>query len=133
MKTSSALNNALPQSVNYGAAELKKFINISTIRSFFITISINVLSLFLIITFYNITPGQGGVIKSSISTKIISEGDLIFISNKTVLPESSGPKAINIGNSFRAGTYLPVPDALINPDLKEIAIWVSIPIIFKLK
>jgi protein TonB len=101
----------------YGAAELKEYIKLSTIRGFVITTAF----LFIILVGY--------LAFTSITTAIKAKGPAINKVKLTQLPpppasqnETPPPPPITTpGPAARAGTPVPVPDALISPDMKDFA------------
>jgi TonB family protein len=124
MKTTSALRNAIPQEkLAYGRAELKRFINLSTIRSFFITISLFSIILILFLSINKANPPDGPIdTKPFADSKIKFEkiDDILFTNNNVTRPASTEP-FIDPAIETRAGKYVPVSDELIKQNIGEIA------------
>lgn len=111
---------AMPEPSGYGAIELKKFINKHTIRGFVITISIMVLLFLFNFAF--------GIIKGAVD-KAPTLAPVVKLTLQQLPPgeetvESAPPPTemvMNTGPAARAGTPVPVPEALIKEDLKDFA------------
>ena len=99
----------------YGAAELKQYIPQATFRGFTVAMA----SLTIIVG------GYAGFLASSSATKV--KGPAINKMKLTQLPpppaqaELAPPPTTAPGPASRAGTPVPVPDALIAPDVKDFA------------
>jgi protein TonB len=100
----------------YGAAELKQYIPQATFRGFTVAIA----SLTIIVG------GYAGFLASSSATK--AKGPAINKMRLTQLPPPPAqadiappPPTTSPGPASRAGTPVPVPDALIAPDVKDFA------------
>lgn len=110
----------LPQRNPYGAVELKKYINKSTVRAFVVTTSL--LLLFLI---YHLISGAGSGKVEAPPLAPIAKLDLISIDAPAEEVEAPPPPApeqiVPSGPAARAGTPTPIPDAEIAPDLQDFA------------
>lgn len=109
----------IPQRNEYGALELKAYINKSTVRGFLITASL--LLLFLI---YHLI--SGSVSSKAVAPPLapIAKLDLISLDAPAEDVEAPPPPAaeqIMAGPAARAGTPTPIPDAEIAPDLQDFA------------
>jgi periplasmic protein TonB len=113
---------AIPESSGYGAIELKHFINKNTVRGFIITTSI-LLLLFLIYFLTgvisdaaNAAPKLAPIVKLRLDELPPPESQ-----QEDAPPPPPSQQILNSGPASRAGTPVPVPDALIKEDLKEFA------------
>lgn len=109
----------IPHRNEYGAIELKTYINKSTIRGFVITVSL--LLLFLI---YNFISDATSKTKVAPPMAPIAKMDLISIdapADEVDTPPPPAPEQIVSGPAARAGTPTPIPDAEIAPDLQDFA------------
>ncbi len=110
----------IPQRNEYGALELKTYINKSTVRGFIITASL--LLLFLI---YHLISGSIENSANDVPLAPISQTDLINIDapaeDLEAAPPPPAPEQIVAGPAARAGTPTPIPDAEIAPDLQDFA------------
>jgi TonB family protein len=117
MSTDSTYAIKLPPRPDYGAVELKKFINKATIRGFYITIALFALLILLFFAFKQITaekakPKLAPVIK-------IKLANLEQMNEEVTAPPPE--QIVNTGPASRAGTPIPVPDAMLKPDMKDFA------------
>ena len=109
----------IPQRNEYGALELKTYINKSTIRGFLITASL--LLLFLI---YHLISGSIAGKEEAPPLAPIAKLDLISLdapAEEIEAPPPPAPEQIVAGPAARAGTPTPIPDAEIAPDLQDFA------------
>jgi protein TonB len=109
----------IPQRNEYGALELKTYINKSTIRGFVITTSL--LLLFLI---YNLISDVAAGKKVAPPLAPIAKMDLVSLdapAEEVNVPPPPAPEQIVSGPAARAGTPTPIPDAQIAPDLQDFA------------
>ena len=109
----------IPQRNEYGALELKTYINKSTIRGFLITASL--LLLFLI---YHLISGSIAGKEEAPTLAPIAKLDLISLdapAEEIEAPPPPAPEQIVAGPAARAGTPTPIPDAEIAPDLQDFA------------
>ncbi len=109
----------VPEPSGYGATELKKFIKKYTIRGFVITVSLTALLLLLYFGF------QKAQERGKTAPKL---APIVKISLTDLPPQSAAEVAppppqqiLNTGPAARAGTPVPVPDALITADMKDFA------------
>lgn len=110
----------LPPPTDYGAVEVKQFINKFTIRGFLITIGIMSLILLLYWTFETITSMEGKKLKTAPIVRLTLDR-LPPDQSVDELPPPPTQTIVNTGPAARAGTPVPVPDAEITDDLKEFA------------
>lgn len=111
----------MPEPSGYGAIELKEFIRKYTMRGFIVTVAIVALLLLL----YFLT----GVISGAAQDKPKLAPIVKLRLDELPPPESAAEEApppptqqiINSGPASRAGTPVPVPDAMIKEDLKDFA------------
>jgi protein TonB len=110
----------IPQRNEYGALELKTYINKSTIRGFIVTASL--LLLFLI---YHLISGSVSGGNEAPPLAPIAKMDLISLDAPAeeleAAPPPPAPEQIVSGPAARAGTPTPIPDAEIAPDLQDFA------------
>lgn len=105
---------------DYGAVEIKEFINKHTIRGFVSTMIL--LLLFMIFYQFIITesttskPKMAPVVKIKLEDLPPPPSD-----NMDAAPPPPVETIVNTGPAARAGTPVPVPDAEIKPDMKEFA------------
>ena len=120
--TSIAKAITMPEPSGYGAVELKQFIRRYTFRGFVVTVAIVLLLLLL----YFLT----GVITSAADVKPKLAPIVKLRLDELPPPESASEDApptpptqqiINSGPASRAGTPVPVPEAMIKEDLKDFA------------
>ena len=109
----------VPLPSNYGAAEMKHFIRKNTYRGAVITLLL--LLLFLLINFIVETVEQSAtemkvapIIRTTIEDLLLQNAETSDIAPPPDLVINTGPAA-------RAGNPVPVPDALIAPDLQDFA------------
>ena len=118
--TTSAVTIDMPQPSTYGAVELKYWIRRYTVKGFIITVS-------LVILFFLLYIGIGVIAQSSEKAKIapivkIKLEDLPPPQqNADEAPPPPTQQIINTGPAARAGTPVPVPEAMIKEDLKDFA------------
>ena len=110
----------LPTPPDYGAVEVKEFINKFTIRGFLITIGIFSLILLLYWTFETISSMEGKKLKTAPIVRLTLDR-LPPDQSTEELPPPPTQTIVNTGPAARAGTPVPVPDAEITDDLKEFA------------
>ena len=111
-------NIALPERPSYGAVEVKAFIKKATWRAFFITIALLILLAlinFLVVKIQSYKP------EVKMPPKIQLKIDNIQQTEDVSAAPPPPDVIINNGPAVRAGSPVPVPDALIAPDMKEIA------------
>lgn len=109
----------IPQRNEYGALELKTYINKSTIKGFIITSAILLL---LLIGYYIIGATSSKAVAPPLAP--IAKIDLISIDapvEEIDAPPPPQPEQIVSGPAARAGTPTPIPDAEIAPDLQDFA------------
>jgi len=110
------------QGLKYGASELKAIINKNTVRAFIVTSSVLLLLLL------------GYVVSEIIAERMrvpIPKVRMSRVSLESLAPPPSSDDApppppptetiVNTGPAARAGTPVPVPDALLAPDAKDFA------------
>lgn len=110
----------LPVASEYGAVELKKYINKFTIRGFIITIALFLLLILLYWGFVTISEASRSILKTAPLVKLKLE-NLPPPGADEELPPPPTETIINTGPAARAGTPVPVPDAQITEDLQEFA------------
>jgi len=110
----------IPVASDYGAVELKKYINKHTIRGFIITISLFLLLILLYWAFVTISEASTRIMKTAPLVKLKLE-NLPPPGADEELPPPPTETIINTGPAARAGTPVPVPDAQITEDLQEFA------------
>jgi len=110
----------IPAPSDYGAVELKKWINKFTIRGFIITIVLFLLLILLYWAFVTISAASTTAIKTAPLVKLKLE-NLPPPGAEEELPPPPTETIINTGPAARAGTPVPVPDAQITEDLQEFA------------
>ncbi|MES2765681.1 MAG: energy transducer TonB [Bacteroidota bacterium] len=107
----------------YGAFELKQYINKSTVRSFIITIALMLLLFLLWFAVQQLTAEDE-------SKRIVAPRVKIDLSQLPPPPQAADmppppptPKVVDVasGPAARAGNPVPVPDEMIAPDVKEFA------------
>ncbi len=114
--TNTASVGVLEPSV-YGAAELKVYISTATMRGFGITVAGAVLILLLYTVF--IAANNATAARNLVINKMkLSQLPPPPTTNETPPPP---PPTITAGPAARAGTPVPVPDALVTPDMKDFA------------
>lgn len=121
MSTTTVISNTA-QEVRYGAQELKKFIQKNTMVGFIIASAL--ILLILLLYFLTILFAKKEVaFKAPIGNRKISLSDLPPppSSEPPPVPPPSAPIQAASGPAARAGSPVPVPDALIAPDLKDFA------------
>lgn len=116
----------MPPAPTYGAVEIQKFIKKNTYRAFSITVAIFMFFL-LFYWIYGIEKKQIFLtgFKAPFGTTI-----LINISQpvnqESTVPPPLIPRIIEYATKMIAGTYVPIPDAKIKAELKDIAPWEEI-------
>lgn len=114
--TNTASVGVLEPSV-YGAAELKVYISTATMRGFGITVAGAMLILLLYTVF--IAANNATAARNLVINKMkLSQLPPPPTTNETPPPP---PPTITAGPAARAGTPVPVPDALVTPDMKDFA------------
>jgi protein TonB len=112
----------VPLTTEYGAKELKIWINKYTIRSFFYTLA--GLILFVLINLANTTLSNAGeqeVRVAPIVKLTIEDLPPPPVEDLEAAPPPPSQTIINSGPAARAGTPVPVPDAQITPDMQDFA------------
>jgi periplasmic protein TonB len=111
----------IPTPSNYGAIEIKAWINKYTMRAFVITMII--LLLLFLINFLQgaVTGGTRKVVKMAPIVKTTLTNLAEDQMSEEVAPPPPTQVIVNTGPASRAGTPIPVPDAEIAEDLKEFA------------
>ena len=111
----------MPHRNEYGALELKQYINKSTVKGFLITVSL----LLLFFVYYLITSSAGGVAEAPPLAPI---NKLELLNTVDAPAEEAAPpppppvqQMAPSGPAARAGTPTPIPDAEIAPDMQEFA------------
>jgi periplasmic protein TonB len=120
MTTTTAHIIEMPIQSDYGAIEIKKFINVSTIRGFIITVGIIVIALLAFIIFHKISTAAA-VIKLAPVQKIKLQELMQQQELTDLAPPPPTQQIMNTGPAARAGTPIPVPDAMLKPDLQDFA------------
>ncbi len=120
MSTTTVINKG--ESVRYGAPELKKFIQKNTIVGFVIAAAM-ILLLLLLYFFIFVLAKEDTTFKAPLGNRKFSLTDLPPppSSEPPPVPPPSAPIQAASGPAARAGTPVPVPDAMIDPELKEFA------------
>jgi len=113
--------NAVGGFEKYGAVELKRVIRKNTVRGFIIT-AIIALALFLIYFSYVKIQAAKPAVKKLAPIAKIDIVDLPPTDQATEdVPPPPAEQVLNTGPAARAGTPVPVPDAMITPDMQEFA------------
>jgi len=110
----------IPVASDYGAVELKKWINKHTIRGFVITIALFLLIILLYWGFVTISEASRSILKTAPLVKLKLE-NLPPPGADEEMPPPPTETIMNTGPAARAGTPVPVPDAQITEDLQEFA------------
>ncbi|MFH1049693.1 MAG: energy transducer TonB [bacterium] len=110
----------IPAAPEYGAIELKEYINKHTIRGFIITIALFMLLILLYWGFVTISASSTNILKTAPLVKLRLE-NLPPPGADEEMPPPPTETIINTGPAARAGTPVPVPDAQITEDLQEFA------------
>lgn len=110
----------IPAASDYGAVELKKWINKHTIRGFIITIALFLLLILLYWAFVTISASSSNIMKTAPLVRLKLE-NLPPPGADEELPPPPTETIMNTGPAARAGTPVPVPDAQITEDLQEFA------------
>lgn len=111
---------AMPPRSDYGAVEVKQFINKATIRGFVITLAIFTVLILLYIIFVKIAESASEVRRAPIA-KIRLENLPPPAETDELAPPPPTQQLLNTGPAARAGTPVAVPDAQITADLKDFA------------
>ena len=105
----------------YGAVELKGIIRKNTVRGFIIT-AIIALALFLIYFSYVKVQSARPTQKKLAPIAKVDIVDLPPADQATEdVPPPPAEQVLNAGPAARAGTPVPVPDAMVTPDMQEFA------------
>ncbi|MDQ1265773.1 MAG: periplasmic protein TonB [Bacteroidota bacterium] len=118
--TTTSIPVDMPVPSGYGAVELKKFIGKYTYRGFIITCSLLILFLLFYYLVLNISSESGAMVKMAPIVKIKME-DLPPPQDAQEAIPPPMQQMLNTGPAVRAGTPVPVPDAMITEDLKDFA------------
>ncbi len=110
----------IPAASEYGAIELKQYINKHTIRGFVLTIALFMLLILLYWAFVTISASSTAILKTAPLVKLKLE-NLPPPGADEEMPPPPTETIINTGPAARAGTPVPVPDAQITEDLQEFA------------
>ncbi len=120
MSTTTAINKG--EGARYGAPELKKFIQKNTIIGFVIAAAM-ILLLLLAYFIVFLVNKEDTTFKAPLGNRKFSLSDLPPppAAEAPPVPPPSAPVQPASGPAARAGTPVPVPDALIAPDMKDFA------------
>ncbi|MFP4527074.1 MAG: energy transducer TonB [Candidatus Kapaibacterium sp.] len=111
----------VPLPFKYGAPELKEFIWRFTLRGFLITTALVILFLVLFFVYRTISEAEGVELKKAPISKI----ELVDVppppTDEASAPPPPTQQIVATGPAVRAGNPVPVPDAMVKPDMKEFA------------
>jgi protein TonB len=111
----------VPLPFKYGATELKQVIWRFTLRGFIITVVIIAVFLTLFLVMRTISETEAADVKKAPLSKIKLEKLPPPPSETEVAPPPPTQQIVSTGPAARAGNPVPVPDALVKPDMKEFA------------
>lgn len=113
---------SLPKQPDYGAVELKEWIRKHTYKGFIYTVAIFVLFFILYFVTAKIQEIDAeGPPMAPISKMTLENLPPPPQSAEEAAPPPQTTQIVNTGPAVRAGTPVPVPDALIEPDLQDFA------------
>lgn len=106
----------------YGAPELKKFIQKNTLRGFFGAAGTTLLLLLLYFIFFVVAKDESSLKAPVVKVKLTTlPPPPPSNAEPPPVPPPTAPVQVASGPAARAGTPVPVPDAMIAPDLKDFA------------
>lgn len=121
MATTTVVNSPLG-TTRYGAPELKKFIQKNTLRGFLIAVGFITLLLLLYYVFFIVANDESALRAPMVKVRLTQlPPPPSNAAEPPPVPPPTAPIQTASGPAARAGTPVPVPDAMIAPDLKDFA------------
>lgn len=111
----------MPPPSGYGAIELKELIRKFTLRGFLITVGMTLLILLLYFGMVKIQESANAAPKLAPLVKLKLDQLAPPDQETDAPPPPPSEQIINTGPAARAGIPMPVPDAMIKPDMQEFA------------